>query len=124
MTKKDLKKYRLQLEQDRVRILDQLNFDKEQIKDLEKRDIGDIIDRAFNMYEKGRAIEMSEKEKRELAAIDEALLRIKKGTYGVCAICGSAINLDRLNAIPWAATCVNPSTCKKKRKLRRATTGS
>ncbi len=118
MTKKNYKKYAAMLNEQRARILEQLNFDKDQIKDLEKKDIGDIVDRAFNMYEKGRAIEMSEKEKRELAAIDEALLRIEKKTYGICVLCGQDIDLQRLDAIPWAAACVNRAVCRKHHKTK------
>ena len=35
-----------------------------------------------------------------------ALARIDKGTYGVCEVCGSAIEESRLSADPAAATCI------------------
>lgn len=35
-----------------------------------------------------------------------ALARIKKGTYGVCEVCGSAIEEARLSANPSATTCI------------------
>ena len=34
-----------------------------------------------------------------------ALARIEEGTYGTCAVCGEAIEEDRLNADPAATTC-------------------
>ena len=43
----------------------------------------------------------------QLAAVDEALVRVADGTYGVCEVCGSRIAPERLEAIPWAATCVS-----------------
>jgi RNA polymerase-binding transcription factor DksA len=34
-----------------------------------------------------------------------ALTRVANGTYGLCAICGTAIPLERLEAIPTVAHC-------------------
>lgn len=45
----------------------------------------------------------------QVAAIDAALERLDAGTYGVCQVCGRAIPDERLEAIPWAATCVSCS---------------
>jgi DnaK suppressor protein len=38
----------------------------------------------------------------ELAAVEDALARIERGTYGRCADCGGAIPLERLTALPQA----------------------
>ncbi len=38
--------------------------------------------------------------------IDDALLRIKEGTYGVCKSCGNPIAEKRLEAIPYVALCI------------------
>ncbi|HEY8392634.1 MAG TPA: TraR/DksA C4-type zinc finger protein [Capillibacterium sp.] len=40
------------------------------------------------------------------AAIEEALDRIKAGTYGICQQCGRPIGGERLEALPYAATCI------------------
>ena len=42
----------------------------------------------------------------QLASVDEALARLAEGTYGVCEVCKRNIAPERLEAIPWAATCV------------------
>jgi RNA polymerase-binding transcription factor DksA len=44
--------------------------------------------------------------------IEAALMRIKKGKYGFCRICGKMIDTARLEAIPTAELCV---VCEKKR---------
>lgn len=44
--------------------------------------------------------------RRTLRAIEEALMRIREGTFGECGHCGSQIPLTRLKAIPWARTCI------------------
>jgi DnaK suppressor protein len=43
----------------------------------------------------------------QLALVDRALLRVAAGTYGVCEVCQQRIAPERLQAIPWAATCVS-----------------
>jgi DnaK suppressor protein len=40
-----------------------------------------------------------------LASVDAALIRLDNGTYGTCVVSGEAIEEDRLEADPAAATC-------------------
>ena len=42
----------------------------------------------------------------QLAAVNAALVRVDEDTYGICEVCGRRIAPERLEAIPWAATCV------------------
>lgn len=41
-----------------------------------------------------------------LLGIDDALSRLDAGVYGGCEVCGGAIPLERLDAIPHTTTCV------------------
>ncbi len=43
----------------------------------------------------------------------KALLKIEKGTYGVCGKCGKAISKERLDVFPQATLCIN---CQSKKK--------
>lgn len=51
---------------------------------------------------------------KDLAAINEALVKIKKGNYGICANCGKpqTIDIERLKAFPEAKTCIKCHDCK------------
>jgi len=42
----------------------------------------------------------------ELGLIENALQRIKDGTYGICANCEQPISRQRLRAVPWAKYCI------------------
>ena len=42
-----------------------------------------------------------------LADVERALEKLEDGTYGACDSCGEAIGETRLEAIPWAALCIN-----------------
>lgn len=41
-----------------------------------------------------------------LELVNNALLRIENGTYGICAVSGEEIEPARLEAIPFATTCM------------------
>jgi DnaK suppressor protein len=45
----------------------------------------------------------------KLQAVLDALAKMEKGTYGICAECGEAIEIDRLRANPSAKTCIKCS---------------
>nr|WP_314842169.1 TraR/DksA C4-type zinc finger protein [uncultured Microbacterium sp.] len=47
----------------------------------------------------------------ELQQIDDALVRVEAGTYGICANCGQPIASGRLDVRPFATHCV---TCAEK----------
>lgn len=49
---------------------------------------------------------LSRAESHELAAIDAALQRIRNGSFGECEVCGRSIALARLQALPYASTCI------------------
>lgn len=44
-----------------------------------------------------------------LELVNNALLRIKNGTYGICAVSGEEIEPERLAAVPYATTCMKHS---------------
>jgi DnaK suppressor protein len=49
---------------------------------------------------------LSALESTELSRINDALKKIRTGTYGICERCGSSIATARLKAIPWAEHCL------------------
>ncbi len=74
---------------------------------------GDMADQASGNNEVHIHLRLKQTDAKILQAIDEALLRIEKGTYGICRDCGEPIAEPRLNAIPWTRVCI---TCKEKQK--------
>ena len=72
---------------------------------------GDLADQANGNNEVHIQLKLKQTDAKILQAIDEALLRIDKSTYGVCRDCGQGIAPARLEAIPWTRVC---KTCKEK----------
>lgn len=74
---------------------------------------GDMADQASGNNEVHIHLRLKQTDAKILQAIDEALVRIEKGTFGLCRDCGEPIAEARLNAIPWTRVCI---TCKEKQK--------
>jgi len=72
---------------------------------------GDMADQASGNNEVHIQLKLKQTDAKILQAIEEALVRLDKGTYGVCRDCGEPIAAARLNAIPWTRVCI---TCKEK----------
>ena len=72
---------------------------------------GDLADQASGNNEVHIQLRLKQTDAKILQAIEEALYRMEKGTYGVCKDCGEEIAPVRLNAIPWTRSCI---TCKEK----------
>jgi DnaK suppressor protein len=72
---------------------------------------GDLADQADGNNEVHIQLKLKQTDAKILQAIEEAVVRIEKGTYGVCRDCGEPISPARLDAIPWTRVCI---TCKEK----------
>lgn len=48
------------------------------------------------------ALKLGDRESKAVADIDQALMRMKEGSYGLCIRCGHAIDERRLEAVPTA----------------------
>jgi DnaK suppressor protein len=90
-------------------LLDQLRLHTEHIRqdqadalELSEQDVKDTVDMSVMDVNKELALRLGERESKMIADIDQALLRIKEGSYGVCARCGQVINERRLEAVPTA----------------------
>ena len=74
---------------------------------------GDFADQANSDTEADLQIRLHKTDGPLLRAIDDALVRVKQRTYGVCVTCGHLISKARLDAVPWTHQCRN---CKEKQR--------
>lgn len=72
---------------------------------------GDLMDSASADAEAELQISLRRTDGRLLKAIEDALARIRAGTFGVCETCRSTISTARLEAVPWTRLC---RECKEK----------
>ena len=102
MTKSELNKYRTILEAKQAE-LEQFVRNREGIA-IEKSP--DALDEVQHASERELAIRNLDRESNLLRNVRAALRRIEEGSFGVCLHCEEDINPKRLNAVPWAAFCI------------------
>ncbi len=75
--------------------------------------VPDPNDRAT--LESGRNFELRirDRERKLVNKIDEALLRIEDGSFGICEECGEPIGIKRLEARPVTTLCIDCKTAEE-----------
>ena len=73
---------------------------------------GDPTDRATEEVRTALQVHLSQSDSHLLRAIEDALARIKHGTFGVCEACNRPIAEARLKVVPWTRLCRD---CKEHR---------
>ena len=80
---------------------------------------GDIYDQASSERDRELSLLLGDREREKVRFIDEALLRISDGEYGICEECEEEIPLGRLKVMPFARHCVK---CKADLEKQQAQT--
>ncbi len=107
MTKRQRELLKKKLQEKRRALVAAYITNKNYGRDTEGGDTQDIADKATNAYTKEFLYSLSNTDRQILQMVDEALARIKKGTYGVCIECGEKMIPKRLEAVPWARHCIS-----------------
>jgi len=88
-----------------------------------KDSTGDLSSYSYHMADQGTdamerelAFMLASKSGRLVYHIDEALRRIRDGSYGACHTCGKDINVERLLAVPHARFCIDCKTKEEESK--------
>ena len=87
----ELRRHAQQVSDDQAAALDAAGDDAKESADLASRGVTEEM-----------ALKLGDQESQMVADIDQALLRIEEGSYGICTRCGRAIEERRLEALPTA----------------------
>ena len=111
MDKKKLDYFKKKLEsrqQDLRRMVTRTEHDGRSVDDDSAQD---IADKAASSYTKEFLFHQSNNDRQLLQMVENALSRIREGTFGECISCGKDINAKRLEAVPWTRHCIE---CQEK----------
>ena len=86
-----LRQHTENIREDRAAALD---FSDDGVKDSSDLSVMDV--------NKELSLRLGERDSKAVADVDQALLRIKEGSYGICGRCGNPISERRLEALPTA----------------------
>lgn len=123
-TAKELEEFRVMLLEKRAQLIGDLGtLQKEALGGSRREASGDLSSMPVHMadlgtdnYELEFTLGLLEGERAVLGEIDEALQRIRDGTYGVCLGTGKPIGKARLRAKPWAKYCYEYTLAMEKGK--------
>ncbi len=78
------------------------------VSDMKKEEgqLSDPLDRAVVELDRQMELSIRGRERSDLQDIYQALIRIEKGSFGVCDLCGMPISEQRLMARPTTLLCV------------------
>jgi DnaK suppressor protein len=111
MEKKKVELFKKRLEDRQRELRYAMNRTAQDGRDADLESAQDIADRAANSYNKEFLFSQSNNERQLLQMVDNALSRIREGTFGECISCGEEINPKRLEAVPWTQHCIE---CQEK----------
>ena len=88
MRKRELEKYSKQLEEKRTSLLDKSSRTADEGRAAVIEGGEDYVDDAVTHYTREFLLSLSDLDRRQLLLVDEALIRVKQGSYGECLMCG------------------------------------
>jgi DnaK suppressor protein len=118
MTKSELERYRIALEEKKEEIADALK-NREDIA-IEKT--ADAIDEVQLAGERELAIRNLDRGSGLLRKVRAALARMEDGSYGTCMHCDDEISPKRLKAVPWAPFCIRCQELADRHEIEAAET--
>ena len=100
----DLDAVRAALLAERARLLEEIG---EAIVAPGQMTYGSQAAAASQVFAQQRDLALRDRSDQQLVLVDEALARLDDGTFGMCVRCGQPIASERLEALPWAARCID-----------------
>jgi DnaK suppressor protein len=104
MDELDLAAIRAVLLTERARLLDELGV---AIQAPGQMTYGSQAAAATQVFEQQRDLALRDRSSQQLELVGAALARLEHGTFGTCLRCGRSIAPARLEALPWAAHCID-----------------
>lgn len=118
--KQQIDELRIILLQRKESILSNINNSRTNIDQLKEQEINDELDYAELVSDSFTEGMIANHQVEELRQIEESLIKISKGTYGICDMCGVVIPLGRLKAKPFAKFCTECRTVYEHEFVKRA----
>ena len=107
MKKDQLKRLRQLLLDKKSELIANVSEEEKEGRESVSVEAKDFADMATESYGQELNFSISDAGRKNLRDIENALLRINEGTYGVCESCGKPIAESRLEAVPHARMCIS-----------------
>ena len=119
LNKKQLEQYETQLANWRKELEEGLTQTIQAMQQEEPTSYADPTDQASVESDRNFDLRIRDRERRLIRKIDQAMERIKDGSFGVCESCGGAISAKRLQARPVTTLCIDCKTAQEQEERTR-----
>jgi RNA polymerase-binding transcription factor len=106
MDAKKLKDTRRRLSSEYENLIKSINRSRLAAKEIKLENTEDEGDLATISHERDILYNLHESDYARLRYIEDAMKAMDRGEFGECVRCGEDINEKRLEAVPWATTCI------------------
>lgn len=110
---KQIEAFTEQLTEWRKEIEGGLNTSMQSMHREEHASFPDPTDQATMESDRDFDLRIRDRERRLIRKIDQAMNRIKDGTFGICESCGGPISSKRLQARPVTTLCIDCKTAQE-----------
>ncbi|MGQ9663120.1 MAG: TraR/DksA family transcriptional regulator [Kiritimatiellia bacterium] len=114
LSERDREFFRQRLLEMRERLTRQIN--SLTAESLQRPDSVNSEEDGTDAFDRQFALNLASSENESVHDIEEALLRLDEGTYGICDVCNSVIERQRLEALPFVRTCIKCQAEREKRQ--------
>lgn len=122
MLKPELKFFENLLNEKKETLIQELGYLEDNTMRLSSKEgAGDLSSHAYHLadhatetQDREQAFHMASREGKYLFYIEEALDRVRNGSFGVCKKCGKLIPKARLEAVPTAKMCIDCKTAQER----------
>jgi len=111
--KKRLDYYKKKLQTRREELVKAIARTQQEGREADEDPTVDLADKAANSYTKEFLFGQTNSDRALLQLVDEALERIREGTFGLCIQCQEELQQKRLEAVPWTRYCIK---CQEKQE--------
>lgn len=113
LAKGDVERLKKKLLQRKTFLLGELNCRISEASSSSEARLTDLMDIASDSFDDEMAMSLATQEREEIVAIEEALIQMTDGKYGLCTSCGRPIGMRRLEVVPFSVLCIG---CKRKQE--------
>jgi RNA polymerase-binding transcription factor len=109
LTPRDIRRLQARLEAERDAIQSRITARNRDIEETvqEESGVGDSGDESIRLYDREDETDANALDVETLEQVVRALGRIDSGTYGLSEVSGKPIPIERLEAVPYAATLID-----------------
>jgi len=120
LTKKQLEDFQKQLTGWRDELEEGQTVTMHSMHEQDQNAFPDPTDQASMETDRNFDLRIKDRERKLIRKIDQAVLRIKEGEFGLCEACGGDISVKRLQARPVTTLCIDCKTEQEQEERTRS----